>query len=145
MTQQKFDPVKEFITLRDNISKTIGQSLKNAAGVIPEFPAVDVYETDNAVVVCTEPMPGLVPASIEVGMEDGVLTLSGETKLDREVPETAYLRRELHFGAFSRSIPIPSDVDPAAAKAALKADVLTITLPKRNQKSSQIINITPAE
>jgi HSP20 family protein len=145
MPEQKFDPVKEFINIRDSISKTIGQSLKNAAGISPDFPAVDVYETEDEVVVCTEPMLGIVASSIEISMEDEMLTIGGEAQSDKEIPESAYIRRELVFGAFLRTVAIPRAVEPSKASAALKNGVLTVKLPKAAKKTEQIIEVTPTE
>jgi len=145
MTEQKFDPVKEFINLRDSISKSIGQSLKNATGITPDFPAVDIYETEDSLVVYTEPLLGIVPSSVEVSMEKDVLTFAGETIPDQDIPKTAFLRRELKFGAFVRSLVIPRPVIADKASASLKKGVLTITLPKAQTGTEQIINVTPAE
>ena len=146
MPEQKVDPVKEFINIRDSISKTIGQSLKNVAGITPDFPAVDVYETEDEVVVCTEPILGVVSSSIEISMEDEMLTIGGEThNPDQEIPESAYIRRELAFGTFSRTVAVPRAVDPSEAAASLKNGVLTVKLPKIAQKAEQIIEVTPTE
>ena len=145
MTEQKFDPVKEFINLRDNISKTIGQSIRNVTGATGEFPAVDIYETETTVIVYTEPLLGVVAASIEVDMEENNLTIRGETRSKRNIPEADFIRRELTFGTFSRTIAIPRVVNPNAAAASLKQGVLTVTLPKVSQVADQIIAITPTE
>ena len=145
MSSQKFDPVKEFINLRDNISKTIGQSLQNATGIPGQFPAVDVYETNEAVIVRTEPLIGAVTSSFEVSMEGDVLTISGETRSDLLVPETAYLKRELRFGTFSRKISIARKVQITRATASFKKGILTVSLPKMSEGASQIIDVTPAE
>lgn len=147
MSEQKFDPVKEFITLRDNISKSVGEGLRTVTGVGPlVFPAIDMYETEEAVVIYTEPLVGLDAASIEVSVEDDVLTISGETKPQVEVEATAYLHRELRFGPFAREIRVPRKVKTDAAKATFKKGTLTITLPKIPQENKgQIISVTPAE
>lgn len=143
--EQKFDPVKEFINIRDSISKTIGQSLKNAAGITPDSPALDIYETEDEVIVCTAPIPGIVSSSIEISMEDEVLTIAGEAEPDPTVPESAYIHRELVYGQFSRSVPIPRAVDSSEASASLKNGVLTVKLPKQAKKAEQIIEVTPTE
>lgn len=147
MSEQKFDPVKEFVNLRDSLSKTVGEGLRTVTGVGPlVFPAVDMYETENSVVIYTEPLVGAEASSIEVGMEDDVLTISGKTEPQINIEDTAYLHRELRFGAFSREIRIPRKVKADAAAASFKKGVLTITLPKIEEKGKgQIITVTPAE
>ena len=75
-------------------------------------------------------------------MEDGVLTLAGETASDIDIPDAAYLLRELRFGKFSRTIPISRQVNPDQAKASLVQGTLTIELPKE-EDTADIIDITP--
>lgn len=143
MPEEKFDPVKEFITLRDNLSKAVGQSLRNVAAT--SFPAVDIYETERQLVIYTEPLLGADPSSIEVSVEDNVLFLSGTTHPHVDIPDTAFLQRELIHGPFSRAIPLPRQVKAAEASASFKNDILTVTLPKEEPKNSQIVDVTPAE
>lgn len=145
MTEQKFNPVQEFIHLRDQLSRAIGQGLKNAAGITAAFPAVDIYETEDAVMLRTEPLFGVVASSIEVNMEGEMLVLRGETKPDEEIDESAYLQRELTFGTFSREVSIPRPVKPEAAKASLKGGMLTIRLPKTTPAASRVIEVTSGE
>lgn len=143
MAEDKFDPIKEFTNLRDSLSKAVEQSVKGAIG-ISTYPAVDVYETDDAVIVRTAPIDGVTPESVEVSMEDGVLTITGNTVAD--VPENAaFIIRERRFGTFSRSVRIPRNVKSDAAQAKFKDGALTITLPKISDKRPQVIEITPAE
>lgn len=145
MPEQKFDPVKEFISLRDNISKSVNKGLRGVTGVLA-FPAVDIYEDENAVVVYTEPLLGIDKSSIEVSMEQDRLSISGVTKSPFNVADTAYLHRELHFGKFKRDIQIPRRVKANEAKASVKNNVLTVTLPKQTAAAQdQIIDVTPAE
>ena len=146
MSEPKFDPVKEFINLRDSISKAVGQSIKNVAGITPDFPALDVYETDEYVVVRTEPILGINISSVEVSMEEDILTLKGLTKPDLDVADEAYLQREIRFGEFAREVRISRSVKSEEAKASIKHGVLTIKLPKKpNDSAGQIISVTPAE
>jgi HSP20 family protein len=145
MPEEKFDPMKEFASIRDSLGKAVEQGMKNLrAGV---YPAVDVYETDSAVVLRTAAMAGLDAASIEVSMENGVLLLKGVTHADEDIPEdTVYVLRERRFGEFTREVRIPRAVKPEAAQAKLtKGGVLTITLPKVADSSARVIDVTPAE
>jgi HSP20 family protein len=143
MSDTKFDPVKEFISLRDNISKAVGQTIKSATAM--PFPAVDIYETDGEVVICTQPLGGIVSSSIEVSMEGDVLTITGTTQSIIDVPDQAFIQRELRFGTFSRVLQIPRKVRPNEAAASLKMGVLTITLPRESADDDQIVGVTPAE
>lgn len=143
--KDKFDPIREFTALRDNLSKVVEQSVKGVVGT-SNYPAVDVYETADSVVVRTAPIDGITPESVEVSMENGVLTISGNTVTDSDLPEgSAYISRERRFGTFNRSVRIPRNVQADAAQARFKHGILTITLPKIADKRPQVIEVTPAE
>lgn len=146
MSEQKFDPVKEFVNLRDTLTKAVGEGIKNAAGYANEFPAVDVYQTESEIVIRTEPILGLDTSSLEISMEENVLVIRGETHNDMDIPTEAYLIRELQFGTFARSVRIPGTVKAQEASASLKKNgSLTVKLPRSNKKTGQIIDVTPAE
>lgn len=143
MSNQKIDPVKEFANLRDSVSRAIGQSIQSLAGGL--YPLIDIYESEKSVIVRTAPLDGLVPDSIEVGMEDDMLTIRGETKSADEVQDDAYLQRERRFGKFTRTVRIPRAVDSESAQAAFKAGILTVTLPKLADSRPQVIEVTETE
>jgi len=141
--KDKFDPMKEINTLRDSLSRAVEQGMKNIGGA---YPAVDVYETDDVVIVRTVPIVGLDAASIEVSMENGILTLRGTAAADSDLPDGAKLLiQERRSGEFKRDIKIPRTVKAEAAQAKLKQGALTITLPKIKDSEPQIIGVTPAE
>ena len=74
---------------------------------------------------------GVDPTKIDVGVEDGTLTIKGEKKYEREKNEKGQYRTERSYGAFERSIALSADVDESKAKAEFKKGVLRLTLPKR--------------
>jgi len=135
MTAQKFDPVREFASLRDSVSRALGQSIQAAAGGV--YPLVDIYKTDQAVIMRTAPLDGRLE-NIEVSMEDDLLNISGETKSEDDLPIEAYLHRERRFGKFSRSLRIPWPVKAEEAVAQFKNGILTITLPKADDTLTQV-------
>lgn len=141
--QPKIDPVKEFANLRDSVSRAIGQSIQSFTGGV--FPLIDIYETETSVIVRTSSIDGLLPDSIEVAMEEDMLTIRGETRSVDEINDDAYLQRERRFGKFTRTIRIPRAVDSEAAQATFKAGVLTVTLPKLADTRPQVIEVTEAE
>ena len=142
---QKFDPVKEFVALRDNLTRAVGEGLKNVTAAATTFPAVDIYVQGEELVIRTEPLLGIQAESIEVGMEDDVLVISGETIDNSGIPAEAFVSRELRFGPFSRSIRMVRKVNPNEAKASLKSGVLTVTMPLLQDSNAQIIEVTPVE
>jgi HSP20 family protein len=106
-------------------------------------PAVDIYETENELVVKTD-LPEVNQKDLDVRVESNMLTIRGERKFENKVEQEAYLRVERTYGAFSRSFSLPNTVNSEAIKADYKNGVLTITLPKRAEsKPKQVkVNIT---
>jgi HSP20 family protein len=103
-------------------------------------PAVDVYEQDDEVVVKAE-IPGMSKEDIEVNLSDSVLTLKGEKKKEEEIKERGYYRCERSFGAFSRTIRLPSEVKTDQAKATFKDGVLEVRLPKTEEAKRKAITV----
>jgi HSP20 family protein len=93
-------------------------------------PAVDVAETEEAVLVTAE-IPGVDPAEVEITVSGDELTLRGEKKEEIEESGRAWHRVERRHGRFVRSIGLPAPVDADRVEAAARDGVLTVTLPKR--------------
>jgi HSP20 family protein len=93
-------------------------------------PSTDVSESDKAVTVRAE-VPGVDPKDIEVTLSDDVLTISGEKKERIETKEEGSRRSERRFGAFRRTLPLPSSVDADSVSAKYENGVLVIELSKR--------------
>ena len=93
-------------------------------------PRTDVRETDDAVLVTAE-MPGLEEKDFELNLCEGVLTLKGEKRHEREEKEKGALHRiERSYGSFQRNIPLPCEVVAEKATAEYHNGVLNVTLPK---------------
>jgi HSP20 family protein len=95
-------------------------------------PRVDFSETEGEIHIAAE-LPGLDEKDIEVALDDGVLTIQGERKGEREDEdaEKGYQRLETYRGRFHRAIRLGAEVDEEAVKAVYRAGVLTVILPKR--------------
>jgi HSP20 family protein len=104
------------------------------------IPAVDMYQTDNEVVVKAA-LPGIKADEVQLNVTGEVLTIKGETKQENETKEKAYHIREQRWGAFERSIVLPTEVVADKAKADFENGVLTITLPKAEEVKPKTINI----
>lgn len=123
--------------IRASFGKALEQSMKNLKG--NAHPLLDIYETADSLVVITSPLLGLVQGSLEVSMNNNILTIKGETRLDAEIPPEAYLRKERYFGTFWREVELARPVQAGAARAKLRDHILTITLPKA--ETAQVINV----
>ena len=93
-------------------------------------PSVDVAETDKAFEI-TADLPGVEEKDVEVTVSDGLLTMKGEKKTETEQTDKNYHRAERSYGAFTRSISLPAEIDEAKIAACFKNGVLTVTLPKK--------------
>jgi HSP20 family protein len=93
------------------------------------LPHVDMSETPTALEISAE-LPGLDEKDIELVMSDGVLTLKGEKKEEREEQAKDHYVSERRYGAFQRSFTVPDTVDEDKISAAFDKGVLTVTLPK---------------
>ena len=91
------------------------------------WPSLDVDEAETEYRVIAE-LPGLEERDVEVLLQDGVLTVRGEKKLESEARNRSYSER--FYGRFERQISLDRDVDESAVKATFKNGVLTVTVPK---------------
>lgn len=113
-----------------------------AQGMTVWAPAVDVRETNEELQVTAE-LPGLAPEDVNVTVENGVLTISGEKK--QEVQEGKedgnYYLYERHYGRFERSFSLPRTVNAEKVKARFDNGVLTIALPKAEAAKPRKVQI----
>jgi HSP20 family protein len=103
--------------------------------------ALDMYETEDAIVIETSPIPGIKAEEIEVSITGDVLTIRGETRPEGAEAKGQYLRQERQFGSFSRAVTIPRPIKAEETAASFKDNVLTITIPKAEEAKPKVINI----
>lgn len=103
-------------------------------------PALDVSETDKAVVVKAE-LPGLDAKDVEVSLTGSVLTLRGEKKEEKEQKTKNYHRVERSYGLFERAVQLPCAVKSDQTQATFKNGVLTVELPKSEEARSKSVQI----
>jgi HSP20 family protein len=107
----------------------------------PEWmPAFDLSETENAIVVKAE-LPGMDVKDIDIALTDGLLTIKGERKLEKEDKKEDYHRIERQFGSFSRSLNLGERVKADGIEAAYKDGILTVTLPKAEESKPKKIEV----
>ena len=93
-------------------------------------PASEASSDDGAYRIAME-LPGVAEDDIHLSVENGMVTVKGEKKTEREEKGDTWYFSERQFGSFSRSFRLPADADEAAVSAELKDGVLTVTLPRR--------------
>ena len=92
-------------------------------------PRVDVYQTDNDVVLKAE-IPGIRKEDLNVYVDENSIRISGYSKRSNEFKDEHVLRSERYYGSFSRTIPLTVEVKADEARAEYKDGILTVTIPK---------------
>ena len=104
-------------------------------------PRLDVHESKDAYTVEAD-LPGVERKDVEVSVEDGVLTIRGERKDERERRDKdGWHRVERHYGSFERRLSLGESVDLEHVKASMADGVLTLTLPKKEQAKPRRIEV----
>ncbi len=145
MTLIRWDPWKDLIALQERMSRLLEESFgrtRREEGLVSGAwtPAVDIYETENSLVVTAE-IPGISEKDIEVKIENNQLIIKGERKFEKEAKEENYHRIERVYGSFYRSFSLPNTVDHDKVKAEYKNGVLKITMGKREEVKPKQIKI----
>src|SRR5438105_11639209 len=102
-------------------------------------PALDLYQNNDNVVAVVE-LPGMRKEEIDISLQDGTLTVSGERKTEAGTADKAD-RSERYVGTFRRSITLPTRVDSDKVSATYKDGILTITLPKSEEAKPKQIQV----
>jgi HSP20 family protein len=138
------DPFRDLTSIQERMNQIFEDALARSRGRDEGLrtgmwtPAVDIYEKNDTVVVKAE-LPGVEKDQISVEVKDGILTLRGERKFEREVKEESYHRIERSYGTFLRSFSLPVSVNQEQVKATFRDGVLEVELPKKeNAKPKQI-------
>ena len=103
-------------------------------------PRVDIDEDKDAVRLAAD-LPGMDPKSVEISIEDDVLTLKGERKREKKAEGNGFHRSERYFGAFERRFSLPQTVDRDKIEANYRDGVLYLTLPKRDEVKPKKIQV----
>jgi HSP20 family protein len=144
---------QEFVSLRDAMGQLLEESFtpffsgtrSAAAGGARSVP-LDVYATADEVVIIAA-VPGSTPEDVEVSINDGTVTLSGNVQNAAEAQETkgaTWFLHELPFGRFRRTIVLPMEVDASRADATFEHGILKIWLPKSEATKPRKIAIRVA-
>jgi len=136
-------PFREFERMRSNFDRLwdsfFGRGLEGRAEG-GWFPSLDLAETDNELVVKAE-LPGMDPKDIDISLSDGMLTIKGEKKQEKEEKKSDYHFIERSYGSFTRSIQLPRQVEREKISASYKNGLLRITLPKSEEAKKKEVKI----
>ena len=141
MSLIKWDPFREFNTPAR--LAFWGKDWEEPLSTTTYVPSVDIFETDNEVVVKAE-MPGMNANDIDVRLEDNVLTLKGERHFEKDAKEENYHRIEREYGTFTRSFALPRTVNGDKVSAEYRDGILKIVLPKKEETKPKAIKVAAA-
>jgi HSP20 family protein len=146
MAITRWDPFRDLSILQERMNRVFedaagrGWKGEEPSPTTSWSPAVDIYETDNQIMVQAE-LPGIEKKDIALQLENNVLTLKGERRFEKETKQENYHRIERSYGGFSRAFTIPTIVDEEKIRADYKDGILKIELPKKDQVKSKQIKI----
>ena len=134
----RWDPFYELSRVQDRLFRA-GDS-----EVQPGFrPAVDIYEDADALHLRAE-LPGIKPEDVKVQVDNNVLTISGERKLEKSEDRKGYHRVERAYGSFTRSFALHDGVDASGIEAGYKDRLLNLRVPKVKRPEAKSIEIKVA-
>jgi len=141
----RWDPYRELNTLQDRMNRLFNASFSNegrdeSLATSGFAPAVDVYEDEHNVTLKIE-VPGIDEKDIDVRVENNILTVHGERKIEKEEKEENYRRIERQYGSFSRTFTLPNTVDTESASANYDKGVLKVTLAKKAEAKPKQIKV----
>ncbi len=143
---RRSSPWGELMSLRQAMDRLFEESFVRPRGwvsaVFESNPLpLDVRTTPDALVVEAQ-LPGVRPEDVEITIEAGTLTISGEFKSEQAADEGDYLIQEIRRGVFSRSITLPEGLEPDQATATFENGILSLRIPKAEQVKPRQIRIT---
>ena len=142
----RWDPFKDMDELNKrlnslfNLSPSRQTNGKEAMTVAEWLPLVDITEDDKQYLIKAE-LPEVRKDDVKVTVENGVLTLSGERKFEKEEKEKKYHRIERAYGSFTRSFTVPDDADDTKVSAEFKDGLLTVRLAKNEKARPKSIEV----
>jgi HSP20 family protein len=130
------------VTLREAMDRLFDDAFIRPFGLTSglQAPTVDLYQTDDEVVVKTS-LPGMKADDMQISVTGDLLTIKGEFKEKEEKKEKAYHLREQRYDSFERTLSLPTEVLADKAKADFEDGVLTITLPKAEEVKPNTITV----
>jgi len=134
-TLTRWEPVKDLEDLQNHLSRLFGRApVRRTEGkeqiTLPEWaPLADITEDDREYSIKIE-LPEVKKEEVKVTVENGVLTISGERRFEKEEKNKKYHRIERAYGSFARSFVLPDDADAENVKAEFKDGMLTVHVSK---------------
>ena len=141
----RWEPLRELSSLQSEMNRLFNTAFDAPSGSSGPalrrwVPAMDLVESGDQFVLRAD-LPGMSEEDIQIELEDGTLTVSGERKAEHKESKDSFQRIERAFGSFSRSLTLPDGVDAEAVSASFDRGVLEVQIPKPEQHKPRKISI----
>ena len=143
----RWEPARDVMTLREAMDHLFDEAITRPFGLtgnghraLAAAPAIDMYQTDDEVVVKAA-MPGIKSDNVQINVSGDLLSIKGEIKQEEESKTKSWHIREQRWGMFERQLVLPTNVVADKAKAEFENGVLTITLPKAEEVRPKTITV----
>jgi HSP20 family protein len=149
LTLNRWDPFRELEDMHRHLGTLLdGSSSRSRNGresmTMTEWtPIVDIVEDDKSYIIKAE-LPEVKKEDVHVQVENGMLTITGERKVEKEEKGKKYHRVERSYGSFSRSFMLPGDIDEGHVSAAYKDGMLTVTVAKSEKAQPKRLEVKVA-
>ena len=139
-------PLGELVSLRQAMDRLFEDSFVRPGrcmtiGETATLP-LDIHMTGDELVVQAQ-LPGVKPEDVNVTVENGALTIAGETRTEERTDDSQYLLQEIRRGIVSRTITLPNGLEPDKAKATFEHGILSLRIPRAEQVKPRTIRINP--
>jgi HSP20 family protein len=145
MTLVRWEPFREFSAMQDRVNRVFNEFYRGADDDVMRrgawVPSVDIYNNGKEELVIKAELPDLSKEDIDITVENNMLTLKGEKKMDLAVKDDQYHRIERVYGTFSRTFSLPPTVDSSKVSAEYKNGVLTIALKMKEEAKPKQIQV----
>jgi HSP20 family protein len=141
MNITRWEPFREMEDMFRQYSPFFSRALRRNGGEgVAWSPVADITETAKEYLIKAE-LPEVRKEDVKITLENGVITISGERRMEQEQKEANEIRVESFYGTFSRSFSLPDNIDPKGIQAEAKDGVLKIRIPKNPEASPKKIEV----
>lgn len=137
----RWEPFREMEDVFRQYSPFFARSARRNGGEGAAWsPVADITETDKEYLIKAE-LPEVKKEDVKITLDDGIITIAGERRMEKELKEANEIRVESFYGTFARSFSLPEHIDAAAIQAEQKDGVLKVRIPKTKEAAPRKIAI----
>jgi HSP20 family protein len=140
MNITRWEPFREVEEMFRQYSPFFSRALRRNGESGEWMPVADISETDKEYLIKAE-LPEVKKEDVKVTLDNGVITISGERRHEKEQKDANEIRVESFYGTFSRSFSLPENIDANTIRAETKDGVLRVRIPKTQATSPQAVSI----